>query len=75
MLMQAFEILNSVGNNENAFVTDFGLYKIVYILTIYFPLGLSTFVLSQEYLGEYTGIHLCLNRYNHLKLKLCILTD
>ena len=52
MLLEAFEILQSGGQDENAFVTDFGLYKVLHILTVYLPIILSTFLLSQQYLGE-----------------------
>ena len=51
MLLEAFEILQSGGQDENSFVTDFGLYKVIYILTVYLPIILSTFLFSQEYLG------------------------
>ena len=53
MFLEALEILNSAGQDEDTYVTDFGLYKITYILTVYLPIALSTFLLSQEYLGEF----------------------
>lgn len=53
MFLEALEILNSAGQQDDGtFVTDFGIYKITYILTVYLPIALSTFLFSQEYLGK-----------------------
>lgn len=52
MLLEALEILQSAGEDENTYVTDFALYKVIYILTVYGPIFMATFLLSQEYLGE-----------------------
>ncbi len=52
MLMEALEILQSAGQEDESLVTDFAVYKIFYILTVYIPLMISTFLLSQEYLGK-----------------------
>ena len=52
MLMEAFEILQSAGQDDDTFVTDFAIYKVITILTVYLPMIISTFLLSQEYLGE-----------------------
>ena len=52
MLLEALEILQSAGEDDNTYVTDFALYKVMYILTIYTPVLVATFLLSQEYLGE-----------------------
>ena len=52
MLLEALEILNSAGEDGDSFVTDFALYKVITILTVYSPLLISTLLLSQEYLGK-----------------------
>ena len=57
MLLEALEILQSAGQDEDTFVTDFSIYKVTYILTVYLPLMLATFLLSQEYLGEFADRH------------------
>ncbi len=53
MLLEALEILNSAGEDGDSFVTDFALYKVITILTVYSPLLISTLLLSQEYLGKF----------------------
>ncbi len=55
MLFEALEILQSAGENEDTFVTDFARYKLISILTVYMQLMMSTFLLSQEYLGKDTS--------------------
>lgn len=50
--MEAFELLQSAGQDEDTFVTDFAIYKIITIVTVYLPMIISTFLLSQEYLGK-----------------------
>ncbi|ELT93681.1 hypothetical protein CAPTEDRAFT_226332 [Capitella teleta] len=52
MLMEAFELLQSAGQDVDTFVTDFAIYKVITILTVYLPMVISTFLLSQEYLGD-----------------------
>ena len=52
MLLEALEILNSAGEDVNSYVTDFALYKVITILTVYSPFLISTLLLSQEYLGK-----------------------
>ena len=51
MLMEVMELLQNSGGEEDKFVTDFSIYKLVSILTVYIPFIMATFLLSQEYLG------------------------
>ncbi|CAH1796371.1 unnamed protein product [Owenia fusiformis] len=48
----ALDILESSGKNDMAYVTDFAAHKIVYLLTVYLPLLMGSFLYSQEYLGS-----------------------
>ncbi|CAH1796374.1 unnamed protein product [Owenia fusiformis] len=52
MLLEALEILKSTDDDVTAHVTDFSVYKVVYILTVYVPVVMATLMLSQEYLGS-----------------------
>ena len=52
MFLEALEILSSAGEDQNTYVTDFGVYKVIYILTVYVPFVTATLLLSQEYLGK-----------------------
>ena len=52
MLFEALEILQSAGQDQESLVTDFGIYKVIYLLTVYIPIIMATFLLSQEYLGK-----------------------
>ena len=52
MLLEALELMQNSGGNDDTFVTDFGVYKVLRILTVYLPFFVATFLLSQEYLGE-----------------------
>ena len=56
MLLEALEILQSAGEDVSTYVTDFAVYKVINILTVYVPLFVATFLLSQELLGKFTSL-------------------